>query len=88
MGFGISLKKLRISRNLTQEDFSLVSSRTYISALERGLKNPTLDKVELLAEKLHVSPLVILALAYSNGNKSSAIEHIEEVKKELEKLSI
>lgn len=42
--FVSALKHARHTHGLTQEDFSDVSSRTYVSTLERGLKNPTLDK--------------------------------------------
>lgn len=35
---------------LTQEDFGLVSNRTYLSALERGLKSPTIDKLQEIAQ--------------------------------------
>lgn len=88
-GFGIALKAIRLSKNLTQEDFSLVSSRTYISSLERGLKNPTLDKVELIAETLEISPLTLMALAYSdNVDTISATEYIERVKQELKDLTL
>ena len=47
--FGAALKKLRSERKLSQEDFSDVSSRTYLSTLERGLKSPTIEKVDELA---------------------------------------
>lgn len=86
---GGALKKLRQQGQLTQEDFSLVSSRTYISSIERGLKSPTLDKVELLAERLNVTPLTLIALAYSaNSDSLSAIESLIQAKKELEHLNI
>ncbi|MEX3854584.1 MULTISPECIES: helix-turn-helix domain-containing protein [Paraburkholderia] len=49
---------------MTQEDFGLVSSRTYISTVERGLKSPTLGKIEQLADVLGVHPLTLLAVAY------------------------
>lgn len=42
----------------------MVSSRTYISALERGLKQPTLPKVDAFAAVLDVHPLTLIALAY------------------------
>ncbi len=45
--FGQALKQLRMSQGLTQEDFSDVSSRTYLSTLERGLKSPTIDKLRI-----------------------------------------
>lgn len=38
------------ARGLSQEAFSDVSSRTYLSSLERGLKSPTLNKIEELCE--------------------------------------
>lgn len=62
--FGAGLQWARTSRNLTQEDFSAVSSRTYISSLERGLKAPTITKVEELAIVMHLHPVALLALAY------------------------
>jgi len=49
---------------MAQEEFDVVSSRTYVSALERGLKQPTLAKVDELAEVLEVHPLTLLALSY------------------------
>ncbi|WP_333985538.1 helix-turn-helix transcriptional regulator [Burkholderia orbicola] len=46
--FGNALKRLRKIANVTQEDFGLISSRTYISTIERELKSPTLGKIEQL----------------------------------------
>ena len=60
-------KALRLSRKakgLTQEDFDDISSRVYISALERGVKHPTLLKVDALACKLGIHPLTLLTLSY------------------------
>ncbi|MDP1657812.1 MAG: helix-turn-helix transcriptional regulator [Methylotenera sp.] len=62
--FAKALKQIRKAHGLTQEDFSDVSSRTYISTLERGLKNPTIEKVDTLARVIGVHPLTLLALAY------------------------
>lgn len=62
--FSEALKATRIARGLSQEAFTLVSSRTYVSSLERGLKVPTLLKVDALAEVLEVHPLTLLTLAY------------------------
>lgn len=42
----------------------MVSSRTYISSLERGLKVPTVNKVDSLASVLGIHPLTLLALSY------------------------
>lgn len=62
--FGEALRELRLKKGLTQEDFSELSSRTYLSTLERGLKSPTLEKVEQLASVLDIHPLALLTLYY------------------------
>ncbi|MBO3273985.1 helix-turn-helix domain-containing protein [Pseudomonas schmalbachii] len=62
--FGLALKQLRKQRELTQEDFSTVSSRTYLSTLERGQKVPTIQKLEQLADVLEVHPATLLIAAY------------------------
>lgn len=60
---GHALRRIRQARALTQEDFSLVSSRTYMSALERGLQSPTLEKLLELAKVLKIHPATVLVLA-------------------------
>lgn len=62
--FSYSLKVARKARGLSQEDFSIVSSRTYMSTLERGLKSPTLDKIDSLAERMEIHPLTLITLSY------------------------
>ena len=62
--FADTFRALRKVRDLTQEEFDVVSGRTYLSAIERGLKVPTLGKVEDLASVLQVHPLTLLALSY------------------------
>jgi len=70
--FGAALRKVRAAKGLTQEDFVMVSSRTYISTLERGLKSPTLDKVNDIAGVAGLHPLTILAMTYLNGMTSKS----------------
>lgn len=62
--FGLALKQVRNRQQLTQEDFSETSSRTYLSTLERGIKSPTLEKVEQLSKVLEVHPLSVMVMAY------------------------
>ncbi len=62
--FAKSLKEIRTKKGVTQEDFSEVSSRTYISMIERGLRCPTLEKVDEFAAVLGVHPLALLCLTY------------------------
>ncbi len=73
--FGQALRKARTSKSLTQEDFGVVSSRTYLSSLERGMKSPTLDKIDQLARHIGVHPLVILTVCYSlrDGTTDAAV---------------
>jgi len=87
--FAVALKQVRTSKRLTQEDFSNVSSRTYVSALERGLKNPTLDKIEDLAVVMGIHPLTLITLAYMIGrNDLNSTELFSVVTKELDKLAL
>lgn len=74
--FGQALKRLRSSKHLTQEDFSQVSSRTYLSTLERGLKSPTLEKIEELASVIGVHPMTLLASSYLLRNETSSQEDL------------
>lgn len=70
----LALKHVRKSRHLTQEDFALVSSRTYLSTLERGLKSPTMDKLEEITAvmKVHPASLILLACAIAADDQSGA----------------
>ena len=82
--FAKSLQRVRKARGLTQEDFSNVSSRTYLSALERGLKNPTLEKIQGLAETMDVHPLTLLAFTYMQLDKNVDLESLfQQVQSEI-----
>lgn len=74
--FGITLKRYRMRAGLSQEAFSTVSSRTYISTLERGLKNPTLDKVNDIASALSVHPLTLLTTYYLTLDNTLSIDDL------------
>ena len=49
--FGKTLRRLRLSRGLTQEELGFESGlrRTYISSLELGEKQPSLQTIEKIA---------------------------------------
>lgn len=68
--FAAALRTTRKARGLSQEAFSDVSSRTYLSSLERGLKSPTLNKVAELCAVMEVHPLTLLTLAYASDGKA------------------
>lgn len=89
IAFGAALRQVRNSRNLTQEDFSSVSSRTYLSSLERGLKSPTIEKVEQLASALEVHPLTILVATYAGKEGCHDVELLfQRIRDELSSLRV
>ena len=82
--FAKSLKAARKASWLTQEDFSIVSSRTYMSTLERGLKSPTLEKIQDLSEVMQLHPLTLLTLTYLAASKQGGLGSLlDRVKKEV-----
>ncbi len=82
--FAHALKDFRLAKKLSQEEFSLASSRTYVSSLERGIYSPTLNKVDELAEVLGVHPLALLTLSYLKNSKSCSASSLwERVMKDL-----
>ncbi|HFK6082401.1 helix-turn-helix domain-containing protein [Citrobacter sp. Ce105] len=54
--FGAHLKKLRLQSGLSQEAFAdkCGLDRTYVSGIERGVRNPTLEVISVLAKGLDV----------------------------------
>lgn len=83
-----ALKAVRKARGLSQEAFSDVSSRTYLSTLERDLKSPTLSKLAELCEVMDVHPLTLLTLAYTGDSAQELDELLDRVRREAEGLGI
>ena len=79
-----ALRKIRKARGLSQEAFSDVSSRTYLSTLERGLKSPTISKLDELCEVMEVHPLTLLTLAYAGDDAQQVAQLLVQVRQELE----
>lgn len=63
-----------------------MSSRTYMSSLERDLKSPTLSKLTELCEVMDVHPLTLLTLAYAGDSTRNANELLAQVSHELEEI--
>ena len=79
-----ALKTVRKARGLSQEAFSDVSSRTYMSSLERDLKSPTMHKLTELCEVMDVHPLTLLTLAYAGDSTRKTDQLLAQVRQELE----
>lgn len=60
--FGAKLKVIRLEKKLSQEKLALIADldRTYISGIERGVRNVSLVNIFKLAQALNVSPSELL----------------------------
>jgi transcriptional regulator with XRE-family HTH domain len=81
--FGKALRAVRRRRGLSQEAFDQVSSRTHVSSLERGVKQPTLSKVSELASVMNVHPVTLVVLSFSGGSAGDARKLLLKVSDEL-----
>ncbi|MFJ3262494.1 helix-turn-helix domain-containing protein [Pseudomonas sp. NPDC086581] len=87
--FGKALRLVRLQRSLSQEAFALVSSRTFVSMLERGKTSPTLEKLEELCSVLGVHPATLVALTYlpdGRDKERSGRELLQIISRELQQL--
>jgi transcriptional regulator with XRE-family HTH domain len=62
--FGKVLKSIRIKKKISQEELAFQSDldRTYISMLERGIHQPTLETIFKLSFALKISPSSLMKL--------------------------
>jgi transcriptional regulator with XRE-family HTH domain len=60
--FGKNVRRLRKQTGITQEAFAdmVGLARSYMSGIETGQRNPTLDVVETIAAELKVPPSTLL----------------------------
>ena len=68
--FGERVKELRIATGMSQEAFAdrCGFARSYMSRIERGGSNASLDAIEVLANALSVEPWQLLASGLSEDN--------------------
>lgn len=81
--FGSTLKGLRQRKNRTQEDFYIVSSRTYISTLERGIKSPTMEKLDDIAGVLGVHPATLIVNTYMEKDGDDLESVLQRIREDL-----
>lgn len=70
--FGEVLRRVRTGRDLSQQDLAFEAGldRTYVSLLERGLRQPTLTTLLALASALDVEPASLVQLTVAELAKS------------------
>lgn len=77
-GLARSLRLTRKAKGIAQDHLSEVSGRTYLSEIERGIKNPTVEKLDELARAMNVHPLTLLTLAYLPQLREKDLEALQE----------
>ncbi len=84
--FGEALRRQRRVKGLSQEAFINGRGRTYMSELERGLKSPTLNKIEELAKTMGIHPLTLLTESFSLKDDMEVGEIFARINQELASL--
>lgn len=64
--FGQRVRQLRTELGLSQEAFAdkCGLDRTYISGIERGVRNPTLEVIAVIADGLEIRLNILFNLSY------------------------
>lgn len=77
LAFGSALKAVRLRKGIAQEQ--LGASQSFISTLERGIRSPTIEKVEELAARLGVNPatLIILMQIGLDGDEQALLKEVD-----------
>jgi|GEM_PF-1265784 len=84
--FGKTFAKARKSAKLVQDDFEQVSSRSYISYIERGKVSISLEKLDELSEVVGVHPVSLLFQTYLSTDKdNSALDLMSRIMADLKR---
>jgi transcriptional regulator with XRE-family HTH domain len=69
---GMTIKTQRASLGISQEELAHRAGlhRTYVSDIERGVRNPSLDSVEKLARALELSVSQLFERASKQGSEA------------------
>jgi transcriptional regulator with XRE-family HTH domain len=72
---GLNVKKFRNERGLSQEELAFESGlhRTYVSGVERGVRNPTVVIIERIADALNVDPAQLIERRRNRTPTSRAV---------------
>lgn len=85
--FAAVLKAMRGARGLSQKNLAEVSSRTYVSKLERAQSSPTLEMMHTLSPPLKLSPLTLVAITIATETGESIRSLINRIEDEANELA-
>ena len=85
--FAAVLKAMRGARGLSQKNLAEVSSRTYVSKLERAQSSPTLEMMHTLSSPLKLSPLTLVAITIATETGESIRSLINRIEDEANELA-
>ncbi|WP_371859058.1 helix-turn-helix domain-containing protein [Pseudomonas sp. AD21] len=77
---------MRAGKGLTQRNLAEVSSRTYVSKLERAQSSPTLEMITALSGPLSVNPLTLVAITLCAESGQSVNALLRRTQEELASL--
>lgn len=83
---GAALRQLREGLHVAQEE--MPGSQSYLSGVERGLRMPSLEKVDELATAMGVSPLTVMTLAYALLKDRTPRDLFSEVSHDIKRAGI
>ena len=75
--FGLRLRSIRTSRNLTQEQFAEIIgvSVDFLSLIERGISAPSFDRIEQIAQRLDTSVASLFTFPSSAPKDAVRVEN-------------
>lgn len=85
LAFGSVLREVRLIKNIAQEQ--LGASQSFVSTVERGIRSPTIAKMDEFAERLGVNPatLIILMQVGLDGDADVLLKKVRDEIKALKK---
>ncbi|KHL76122.1 hypothetical protein PpSQ1_01680 [Pseudomonas putida] len=86
LAFGSALKAVRVRKEIAQEQ--LGASQSFVSTVERGIRSPTIEKMEEFAERLGVNPatLIVWMQVGLEGDEDALLNEIRDEIKELKRV--
>ncbi|WP_285424263.1 helix-turn-helix domain-containing protein [Pseudomonas sp. efr-133-TYG-103a] len=87
LAFGSALREVRSRKEISQEQ--LGASQSFVSTVERGIRSPTIEKMEEFAERLGVNPatLIIVMQVGLDGDADALLKKVKDEIKALRKSS-